>query len=105
MRPDLWKAELQRREAARKAAEEAAEQAARRPVERSCASCGVFGTSFGFGVFRNRSDGMWSCADPECRAAVEAMTVLTLELDAEPRGCALAQPQPNTSDLFGNRAA
>ncbi|MBA9063110.1 hypothetical protein GGQ91_002498 [Methylobacterium fujisawaense] len=76
MRPDLWKAELQRREAARQAAEEAAEQAAKRPVERSCAACGVFGASFGFGVFRNRSDGMWSCADQDCRAIIEARVAI-----------------------------
>jgi hypothetical protein len=42
-------------------------------VERSCAACGVFGASFGFGVFRNRSDGLWSCADTSCQAAVKAM--------------------------------
>ncbi|MDP4005089.1 hypothetical protein [Methylobacterium sp. NEAU K] len=69
MRPDLWKAELRQREAARKAAEEKAN----RPAERSCAACGVFGASFGFGVLRGRSDGLWSCGDLECRAAVEAM--------------------------------
>jgi hypothetical protein len=33
----------------------------------------VFGASFGFGVFRNRSDGLWSCADTSCQAAVKAM--------------------------------
>jgi hypothetical protein len=66
--PDLWKAELRDREAARKAGE--AQRAP--PGEHNCGSCGLFGASFGFGVFRNRSDGMWSCADPECRAIVEA---------------------------------
>lgn len=71
-RPDLWKAELRDREAARKA-----EQAVREPpVEHSCASCGVFGASFGFGVFRNRSDGMWSCADLDCRKIVEARAAI-----------------------------
>ncbi|MGU3476421.1 hypothetical protein [Methylobacterium sp. D48H] len=60
------------REAARKAAEAEREP----PVERTCASCGVFGASFGFGVFRNRSDGMWSCADPDCRAIVEARAAI-----------------------------
>lgn len=72
MRPDLWKAELRDR----RAAERAAQLAASREPERSCAACGVFGASFGFGVFRNRSDGMWSCADPECRAIVEARVAI-----------------------------
>lgn len=103
MRPDLWKAELQRRKAAQQAADEAAAQAAKRPVERSCAACGVFGASFGFGVFRKRSDRLWSCADRECQAAVEAMAILPAELDAEPRGSAPAQP--TVADLFGNQAA
>lgn len=99
MRPDLWKAELQRRKAAQQAAEEAAEQAAKRPVERSCAACGVFGASFGFGVFRNRSDGMWSCADPDCRAIVEAR-VSVPAMPAVP-----ARADPPAADLFGRSAA
>lgn len=99
MRPDLWKAELQSREAARQAAEEAAEQAAKRPVERICASCGVFGASFGFGVFRNRSDGMWSCADPDCRAIVEARVAVPA-MPAEP-----TRADPPAPDLFGRSAA
>lgn len=102
MRPNLWEIELRRRAAARKAAEKAAEHAAKRPVERTCASCGVFGASFGFGVFWNRSDGMWSCADPECQAAVETMTILPAELETEPLGSAPAHPI--VSDLFGNQA-
>lgn len=97
MRPNLWEIELRQREAARKAAEEAAEQAAKRPVERSCASCGVFGASFGFGVFRNRSDGMWSCADPDCRAIVEARVAVPA-MPAE-------APAPSAPDLFGRSAA
>lgn len=72
-RPDLWKLELQERARAQQAAEAAAKAKTRQPVERSCAACGVFGASFGFGVFRNRSDGLWSCADLGCQAAVEAM--------------------------------
>ncbi|WP_345820144.1 hypothetical protein ABC766_29505 [Methylobacterium fujisawaense] len=99
MRPDLWKAELQRRKAAQQAAEEAAEQAAKRPVERSCASCWVFGASFGFGVFRNRSDGMWSCADRECLAIVEARVAVP-PMPAEP-----ARVDPPAPDLFGRSAA
>lgn len=99
MRPDLWKAELQRRKAAQQAAEEAAEQAAKRPVERSCASCGVFGASFGFGVFRNRSDGMWSCADTDCRAIVEARVAVPA-MPAVP-----ARADPPAADLFGRSAA
>ncbi|MEE7505201.1 hypothetical protein [Methylobacterium mesophilicum] len=99
MRPDLWKAELQRREAARQAAEEAAEQAAKRPVERTCASCGVLGASFGFGCFRNRSDGMWSCGDPECRAIVEARAGLP-PMPAQP-----ARADPPVVDLFSRSAA
>lgn len=75
MRPDLWKAELRDR----KAAQQAAEREANRPVEHTCAACGVFGASFGFGVFRNRSDGMWSCADPECRAIVEARVAIPVQ--------------------------
>lgn len=96
-RPDIWKAELQRREAERRAAEEAAEQAAKGGVERSCAACGVFGASFGFGVFRNRSDGMWSCADPDCRAIVEARVAVPA-MPAE-------APAPSAPDLFGRSAA
>ncbi|MBN4095622.1 hypothetical protein [Methylobacterium sp. OT2] len=99
MRPDLWKAELQRRKAAQQAAEEAAEQAAKRPVERCCAACGVFGASFGFGVFRNRSDGMWSCADPECRAIVEARVAVP-PMSAEP-----ARTDPRAPDLSSRSAA
>jgi len=72
-RPDLWMLELEERARAQQAAEAAAKAKARQPVERSCAACGVFGASFGFGVFRNCSDGLWSCADPSCRTAVEAM--------------------------------
>ena len=71
-RPNLWELEKRQREATRKAAQ----CEATRPPERTCASCGVFGASFGFGVFRNRSDGMWSCADPECRAIVEARVAI-----------------------------
>jgi hypothetical protein len=78
-RPDLWKAELRDREATRKAEEAVREP----PVEHSRASCGVFGASFGFGVFRNRSDGMWSCADPECCAIIEATVAV--------RKCAVLQ--------------
>lgn len=96
MRPDLWKVELQRREAARRAAEEAAIEKANRPVERTCASCGVLGASFGYGVFRNRSDGMWSCAKGRCRAIVEARTAVP----AVP-----ARADPPTADLFGRSAA
>lgn len=99
MRPNLWEIELRQREAARKAAEEAAEQAAKRPVERSCASCGVFGASFGFGVFRNRSDGMWSCADPDCRAIVEARVAVP------PMPAVPARADPPAPDLFGRSAA
>lgn len=98
-RPDLWKAELRDREAARKAADAEREP----PAEHVCAECGVFGASFGFGVFRKRSDGLWSCANRECQAAVEAMAIPPAELDAEPRGSAPAQPI--VSDLFGNQAA
>lgn len=99
MRPDLWKAEPQRRKAAQQAAEEAAEQAAKRPTERTCASCGVFGASFGFGVFRNRSDGMWSCADPDCRAIVEARVAVP------PMPAVPARADPPEADLFGRSAA
>lgn len=99
MRPDLWKAELQRRRAAQQVAEEAAEQAAKRPVERSCAACGVFGASFGFGVFRNHSDGLWSCADPDCRAIVEARVAVP------PMPAAPARADPPAADLFGRSAA
>ncbi|MGU3467569.1 hypothetical protein ACLBXO_22235 [Methylobacterium sp. C33D] len=99
MRPNLWEIELRQREAARKAAEEAAEQAAKRPVERSCAACGVFGASFGFGVFRNRSDGMWSCADPDCRAIVEARVAMPPLPDAP------ARDDPPAADLFSRSAA
>ncbi len=99
MRPNLWEIELRQREAARKAAEEAAEQAAKRPVERSCAACGVFGASFGFGVFRNRSDGLWSCADPDCRAIVEARVAVP------PMPAAPARTDPRAPDLFGRSAA
>ncbi|KAA0122155.1 hypothetical protein CIW48_19335 [Methylobacterium sp. P1-11] len=99
MRPDLWKAELQRRKAAQQAAEEAAEQAAKRPTERTCASCGVFGASFGFGVFRNRSDGMWSCADPDCRAIVKARVAVP------PMPAEAARADPPAVDLFGRSAA
>lgn len=98
-RPDIWKAELRRREADRLAAEEAAEQAAKGGVERTCASCGVFGASFGFGVFRNRSDGMWSCADPDCRAIVEARVAVP------PMPSAPAQVDPPAADLFSRSAA
>lgn len=98
-RPDLWKAELRDRKAAQQAAEEAAEQAAKRPVERSCAACGVFGASFGFGVFRNRSDGMWSCADPDCRAIVEARVAVP------PMPAAPTRADPPAADLFGRSAA
>ncbi|MEE7491111.1 hypothetical protein [Methylobacterium oryzae] len=98
-RPDIWKAELHRREAERRAAEEAAERAAKGGVDRTCASCGVFGASFGFGVFRNRSDGMWSCADPDCRANVEARVALP------PMPAAPARADPPASDLFGRSAA
>ena len=99
MRPDLWKAELQRRKAAQQAIEKAAEQAAKRPTERTCASCGVFGASFGFGIFRNRSDGMWSCADPDCRAIVEA------RVSVPPMPAAPARADPPAADLFGRSAA
>lgn len=71
-RPDLWKLELEDRARAQQAAEAAAKAKARQLVERSCAACGVFGASFGFGVFRNRSDGLWACADVTCRQAVES---------------------------------
>ncbi|KQS81706.1 hypothetical protein ASG32_02855 [Methylobacterium sp. Leaf361] len=98
-RPDIWKAELRRREADRLAAEEAAEQAAKGGIERTCASCGVFGASFGFGVFRNRSDGMWSCADPDCRAIVEARVAVP------PMPSAPARADPPAADLFGRSAA
>lgn len=94
-RPDLWKAELRDREAARKAADAEREP----PAEHVCAECGVFGASFGFGVFRNRSDGMWSCADPDCRAIVEARVVLPL-IPAEP-----ARADPPAADLFSRSAA
>lgn len=99
MRPDLWKAELHRRKAAQQAAEEAAEQAAKSPTEHTCASCGVFGASFGFGVFRNRSDGMWSCADPDCRAIVEARVAVP------PMPAAPSHAEPPAPDLFGRSAA
>lgn len=99
MRPNLWEIELRQREAARKAAEEAGEEVAKRPVERSCAACGVFGASFGFGVFRNRSDGMWSCADPDCRAIVEARVAVP------PMPAAPARADPPAADLFGRSAA
>ena len=98
-RPDIWKAELQRREAERRAAEEAAEQAAKGGIERTCASCGVFGASFGFGVFRNRSDGMWSCGDPDCRAIVEARVAVP------PMPAAPVRADPPEADLFGRSAA
>lgn len=78
-RPDLWKAELRDRETARKADEAAREL----PVERTCAACGVFGASFGFGVMKNRSDGMWSCGDRECRAIVEAQVTMSALIAAE----------------------
>lgn len=91
-RPDLWKAELRDREAARKAAETQREP----PGEYTCASCGVLGASFGFGVFRNRSDGMWSCGDPECRAIVEARVALPVEP---------ARADPPAADLFCRSAA
>lgn len=94
-RPDLWKAELRDREAARKAAEAQREP----PGERTCASCGVFGASFGFGVFRNRSDGLWSCADTDCRAIVEARVAVP-PMPAEP-----ARTDPPAPDLFGRSAA
>ncbi|MFB0490213.1 hypothetical protein ABIE45_002799 [Methylobacterium sp. OAE515] len=99
MRPDLWKVELQRRKAATQAAEEEAIERAKRLAERSCASCGVFGASFGFGVFRNLGDGMWSCADPECRAIVEARVAVP-PMPAEP-----ARADPPTADLFSRSAA
>jgi hypothetical protein len=91
-RPDLWKAELRDREAARKAAEAQREP----PGEHTCASCGVLGASFGYGVFRNRSDGMWSCAKGRCRAIVEARAAVP----AVP-----ARADPPTADLFGRSAA
>ncbi|MFF9549390.1 MULTISPECIES: hypothetical protein [Bacteria] len=99
MRPNLWEIELRQREAARKAAEEAAEQAAKGPTEHTCASCGVFGASFGFGVFRNRSDGMWSCADRECLAIVEARVAVP------PMPAEAARSDPPAADLFGRSAA
>jgi hypothetical protein len=99
MRPNLWEIELRQREAARKAAEEEAIEKPKRPVERTCASCGVFGASFGFGVFRNRSDGMWSCADPDCRAIVEARVAVP------PAPAAPARADPPAADLFGRSAA
>lgn len=84
-RPDLWKLELQERARAQQAAEAAARAKARQPVERSCAACGVFGASFGFGVFRNRSDGLWACADVTCRETVESRAAGTETTPAHER--------------------
>ncbi|WP_457104330.1 hypothetical protein [Methylobacterium sp. P5_C11] len=97
MRPNLWEIELRQREAARKTAEEEAAAKANGPVERTCASCGVFDASFGFGCFRKRSDGMWSCADRECRAIVAARVALP-PMPADP-------PASRDQDLFSRSAA
>ncbi|ACB27662.1 hypothetical protein [Methylobacterium radiotolerans] len=94
-RPDLWKAELRDREAARKAADAEREP----PAEHVCAECGVFGASFGFGCFRNRSEGLWSCADRQCLAIVEARTAVP-PMPAEP-----ARTGPPPPDLFSRSAA
>lgn len=94
-RPDLWKAELRDREVARKAAEAEREP----PIEHTCAECGVFGASFGFGVFRNRSEGLWSCSDRECLAIVEARAAVPA-MPAEP-----ARADPPAADLSGRSAA
>lgn len=94
-RPDLWKAELRDREAARKVAEAEREP----PAEHVCAECGVFGASFGYGVFRNRSDGLWSCADRHCLAVVEARAAVP-SMPAEP-----ARAEPLAPELFGRSAA
>ncbi|MEE7449396.1 hypothetical protein MRF4_17160 [Methylobacterium radiotolerans] len=94
-RPDLWKAELRDREAARQAAEAEREP----PAEHVCAECGVFGASFGFGCFRNRSDGLWSCGDRECLAIVEARAAVPL-MPAEP-----ARVDTPAPDLFSRSAA
>lgn len=59
------------------AAREAAEQARRGPGPGeipACDACGEVGRGFfGFGVFSKRpGSGAYACADPDCRAAVEA---------------------------------
>ncbi|MGN8092831.1 hypothetical protein [Methylobacterium sp. 22177] len=94
-RPDLWKANLRDREAARKAADAEREP----PAEHVCAECGVFGASFGFGCFRNRSEGLWSCADWQCLAIVEARAAVP-PMPAEP-----AWADPPAPDLFSRSAA
>jgi hypothetical protein len=63
------------------------EREARARLERWCASCGQ-SACYGYGVTL-ASDGCWSCADPECRAAAEAATV---------------PEAPKQSDLFGRAA-
>jgi hypothetical protein len=63
------------------------EREARARLERWCVGCGQT-ASFGYGVTLT-SDGAWSCADPDCRAAAEAAT---------------APPVADQSDLFGRAA-
>lgn len=56
------------------------ERAARAALERWCVSCGQ-PASHGFGCFAH-TDGVWACADLDCRAVAEARAAAPSQLIA-----------------------
>lgn len=74
------------------------ENAARASLERWCHSCGQ-SAGYGFGVTL-KDDGLWSCADADCRASAEA--------EIARRDCPAPPAKPSKFDapldLFGDAA-
>jgi hypothetical protein len=74
------------------------EHAARQFLERWCHSCGL-SACYGYGVTL-KDDGVWSCADADCRASAEA--------EIARRDCPSPPAKPSKADaeldLFGEAA-
>lgn len=85
------------------------EHEARARLERWCAYCGQ-SACYGFGVSL-KDDGVWTCADPDCRRAAEAQVTQEqgqVAQNGAQRHCPslLAKPSDETiePDLFGEAA-